>query len=731
MLTAVLTPREIFNLPQHLVIPLFQRRYVWNEENQWTPLWNDVRRVTDLRLQNPAGGASHFLGAVVLQAQPNQTGTLQQRLVIDGQQRLTTLQILMDACAAVFETVGQENAVRQLEELTHNPSYHVTDEPNRLKLRHTNQDRVEYDDVMEADPPVDYASLTAPSGLLAQAHKFFAEQVREWLESSADDLSRRSDALTAAITQQLSLVVIDLKADENSQEIFETLNARGTPLTATDLIKNFVFQSVSAHGGNAEETYANDWPFEAPFWEKEVSSGRYNLVRSALFLSQWLTSRTGEEISPRQTFARFKHFAEHETDSPMSELVRVLKAQGDAYEAWTRAAEDPHATLSRVEMSFYRLQASDLELLKPIYIWLHEPGLEYSPATIDSIVSTVESWVFRRALLRLPTADLGRVVADLIGSHRGVPDSELAEAVARFVSDLNVASTYWPGDAELRASLIETPAYRRFRRGRLRVFLEAAEDHLRGYNDGKATASARVSRGIHQIEHLLPQSWEKHWKVKGPEKIQARNEHVHRLGNLTLLTGKLNSGISNGPWLGKSGKRKKLHDHDVFILNRRIEDMSANGWDEDLIDDRTKSLVDALIATWPVPAGHTGTIKEPAASAGPNVSFKQIFAAGLIEPGTKLKPKPGAWGDVQAEVLPTGKISVAGQEFTSPSGAGHHLRQGSTNGWQFWSLPDGTRLAEIRSAFIKANTGVATESVTSANPPAEVEIASTQKGGHA
>lgn len=109
--TNVRTPLDIFNLPQHLVIPLFQRAYVWDETDQWMPLWQDVRRLAELQLRDPYSTATHFLGgAVVVQAQDIQTGNMPTRNVIDGQQRLTTLQLLMDAlmhpCQPLLERGG-------------------------------------------------------------------------------------------------------------------------------------------------------------------------------------------------------------------------------------------------------------------------------------------------------------------------------------------------------------------------------------------------------------------------------------------------------------------------------------------------------------------------------------------------------------------------------------------------------------------------------------------------
>src|SRR5947207_119862 len=99
--TQVRTPQMVFMQPQRLVVPLFQRPYVWNEENQWEPLWNDIVRVTDRCLARPdEKHYPHFLGAVVLQQLPNPTGLMQGRTIIDGQQRLTTLQLLIDALHA-------------------------------------------------------------------------------------------------------------------------------------------------------------------------------------------------------------------------------------------------------------------------------------------------------------------------------------------------------------------------------------------------------------------------------------------------------------------------------------------------------------------------------------------------------------------------------------------------------------------------------------------------------
>ena len=589
METNVRTPMQIFSLPQRLDVPLFQRPYVWERDEQWDPLWSDIRRLAEVRLRDPFSSATHFLGAVVVQAQDGQLGNMQSSNIIDGQQRLTTLQLLMDAAASVLESVGFDTFAGQLASLTHNQVTFVPPGESRLKVRHTNRDRAAYDEVMDADLPVNHEDLTHASSKITRAHAYFADIVANWLGDTDDGASdARAAALVGVLTGGLQLVAINLTATENSQEIFETLNACGTPLTAADLIKNFVFQRLAADGADTRRAYAEDWPFDSKFWETQVSVGRYYVSRSSLFLNQWLASRIGEEISPLQTFTRFKGYVEHDARQAMSKLLPVIKYQADLYESWTVAAADKDRQLTVLEMSMYRMKASDLELLKPLLIWLHEPDRRLPRDVIDGAIEHAESWVMRRMLLRLTTADLGRVVAEIIRLYRDVPASELVDRISGHLSRLNVSSTYWPGDEEIRTALINEAAYRRFKVSRLRLILEAVENEFR-----RDTNQPQVPRRGYPIEHILPQKWQSHWPVVDLEAEIQRGSHVHCLGNLTLLTGSLNSKVSNAGW---TQKRQGLRKHDTLLLNSRLLDGTGEGeWNEDTIDARSGQLIDVLL----------------------------------------------------------------------------------------------------------------------------------------
>lgn len=684
---------QIFSLPQRLMIPLFQRPYVWDQEEQWEPLWNDIRRMAQLRVNDPYSTATHFLGAVVVQASDGQLGNLQESNIIDGQQRLTTLQIVMDSAGSVLEAAGLDVLAGQLESLTHNQTTFVPDGESRLKIRHTNRDHAAFDEVMDAEPPVAHAGLQHASSRIARAHAFFADAVAGWLgEPEQPSFQARAGALAGVLTSGLQLVAINLMASENSQEIFETLNARGTPLTAADLIKNFVFQHLAAEGADVRRAYQEDWPFDTKFWETSVSVGRYRVSRGSLFLNQWLVSRLGEEIGPQQTFTRFKAYVEHDSDRRMRDLLPVIKVQAELYEAWTLAADDRDRPLGPVEMSVYRMKANEVELLKPLLIWLHAPGRALPTSVIDGVVAAAESWVFRRMLLRLTTSDLGRVVADIIRIYDDAPRGELVERVTGHLARLNVTSTYWPGDDEIRRALVEESAYRRFKVARLRVFLEAVENEYR-----RGTNQPQVPRRGYPIEHLLPQKWQDNWAVDGLEAEVDRGAHVHRLGNLTLLTSSLNSRLSNSAW---PVKRNALRQHDTLLLNSRLlSQIDELEWEEDAIDARTTSLLDVLLAVWPVPEGHTGAVIDPRDSGQDWVEVKDLVAAGLLAPGTALTPRQGSWTPLEAVVREDGLLEIDGEEFASPSGAGRRVKGSVTNGWTFWSLPDGRRLMDARAAF--------------------------------
>ncbi|KDA06871.1 hypothetical protein DC31_07825 [Microbacterium sp. CH12i] len=706
MKTDVVKPQGVFFNPVRLVVPLFQRPYVWSKETQWEPLWQDIVRLIEV-IEKHDAAASHFLGAIVIQQVPVALGSLPAWNVIDGQQRLTTLQLLLDALHSELERRGWTGLASRVHSLIENPPEHCEAEEDRFKLWPTNRDRDGFSQVMSAPTPVDYSAVEASR--LRDAHRFFADSIAEWLGED-EGAEKRARVLVATVTDRLEIASISLDANEDAQAIFETLNARGTPLSAADLIKNFVFQQVSAR--DAERLYFANWAeFETPWWEREVTSGRIKNPRSSLFLWQWLMARTLDDFPIREVFTQFKHYV-NTVEKDVTVLLPQIKAAADRYRSIIEGAERPDGPLSRVELFSYRVAALDSDIVRPLVIWLGEPEQDAVPDEArERVLAMVESWLVRRALVKVTSQGANRFTLDLMRYLSEQTKESLPEATERYLAGNQTVVGYWPGDAEVRDALLLEPAYWNFRRGRLRMVLEAIEDHKRGYPDGGRLAMSPITRGKATIEHLMPQSWQRNWAIESAEESAERDQAVQRLGNLTLVTQALNSKVSNGAWEVKRAHFRGIND--VLLTGEALALAGEDTWSERQIAARTERLIESIVMIWPVPAGHTsyGGGERRMAERRADVDLAQLVSEGWIEPGTRLRAASQAHAEREAAIAQDGRVHFEGVPYDSPSGALRALRGRGGNGWWHWMLvEDGRRLSEVRSDYL-ASLGEA-EAVT-------------------
>ncbi|MBV0895977.1 DUF262 domain-containing protein [Microbacterium sp. NC79] len=699
MRTDVVKPRDVFFNPTRFVVPLFQRPYVWSKDLQWEPLWNDITRLIEV-IQQHNQDATHFLGAIVIQQTPTALGALPTWNVIDGQQRLTTLQILLDALHGQLEQRDLTQLAGQILPLIENPSDFRLDESDRFKLWPTNRDREGYAAVMAAPAPVDYDAII--HSRLGVAHRFFSESIATWLEDGTS-AEQRARMLVPAITDRLEIAAIRLDAQEDAQAIFETLNARGTPLSAADLIKNFVFQNLPGSPQAAEDAYLKYWAeFETEWWEAPVTTGRITNPRASLFLWQWLTARTLEEFPIREVFTQFKHYV-NTVAKDIPALLAHIRASADRYRAIIEASEKNSGVLSRVELFSYRVGTLDSEVSRPLIIWLDEPEqANLTLADKNQIVSTLESWFVRRSLVKVSSQGTNRFIIDLLKKLRSLPATEQPAAVADYLASSRLVPGYWPGDTEVRESLVGAKAYLKYRRNRLRMVLEALEDSKRGYPDGKQFAMEPVTRNIGTVEHLMPQKWRKHWVADlTEEQQQTRDATLHQLGNLTLTTQKLNSSLSHSDWATK----RDVLDKDVVLLTRDVLATAPDAWDEEHIEVRTEQLIEMVLEIWPVPAGHVGAVAEkrdmPTTIGG--VFVHHLVESGILPAGSRLQPRTDdpQFAGVIAIVRENGSLQVGDAVADSPSGAARLATGRPTNGWWWWVLEGTARtLSDVRADYL-------------------------------
>ena len=711
--TQVRTPQAIFMQPQRLLVPLFQRPYVWNEELQWEPLWKDLERIATRFLKEPhSNHAPHFLGAVVLQQMANQAGDLQQRTIIDGQQRLTTYQLLLDALHAEIEHVGAKMPAARLDPLIANGEAFRCNKEDRFKVWPTNRDRAAFNEVMEATAPVDYQKLKHHGSRLAKAHEYFALQCRLWLNAEgAEKVAARAEAIERRARELMQIVVIDLAPHENAQEIFETLNARGAVLTAADLIKNFVFQRLLEQGADVEKAYSKYWEqFETAFWEEEVNVGRMKHQRSSVFLNHWLIAKTGEEVLAREVFSGFKTYADFQAGRPMIELLEEIHRAASVYREFTLKAENLDGPLDRVGLFAYRAKTLESEVVKPVLLALLDHPTGPLPAgDIDTALDALESWLVRRMLVRATAKSYNKVMADVVAVVRKNAVGHIGNSVRNFLASQRTEIGYWPDDDEVRRELQILPIYRKVSRARLRMVLESIEDHWRGWlPDQTSAAGMRIRRNTYAIEHVMPQSWLKHWPLTAGVIEAERDARIHRLGNLTLLTKKLNSTVSNGPWSGDTGKAAHLQEKDVLLLNSRLlKDYAVQQWSERGIDHRTGQTVDAILAIWPVPQGHKVNLaREQSAGTTVTVEISDLIGANLLTSGQVLYSAPGKYKGHTATLLSDGRIDVSGRICGSPSQAATFIRKIGTNGWYFWRLDQHgmQSLHDVRTEYLQGES---------------------------
>lgn len=613
-----LAPKALFDSAVHYEIPVFQRPYVWSEDDQWAPLWDDVQHVAqkviaageDLDALEAAGG--HFLGAIVFKSKPPVSGDVTRHAVIDGQQRTTTLQLLLDAAQTVFEASGYEDQAEALEELTVNSAKRFRDKPAQFKLWPARSDRDAFAAVMSSGDIAEFDEHR-----VVEAHRFFQKEIRAWISNEHADATssvserQRVEALTDVLQSRLFVVAINLSGHDDDQLIFETLNDRGTPLLKADLIKNWIFQQGERVHADIESWPDKFWSeFDDEWWREEVSQGRHLRSRIDTFLQYWLTMRTRDEVVSDETFRRFTEYA--------AALMNTAKAAEDLLTELLRDAEKyrtlAQATPNTAAGRFHRRVVQEFELAAttPLLMWIISDTSGLPEDQVEKTLTALESWVVRRTLLRYTMKDVNRMMVSILSMLDDVPVDNVGNMVGGYLAIQTADARLWPTDDELIERIPELRMYANIRQSRLRVVLEAVEQLLRTERHEKVSIDDPL-----QIEHVMPQGWRKHWDSQPPlddKAAQVRDRLINTLGNLTLVTQKLNGSLSHRPWTdshaqtvaatGKDagqGKRSLLNKFSVLVLNKEIIDDHNEAWTDEDITKRSIHLAEKICQVWPGP----------------------------------------------------------------------------------------------------------------------------------
>ena len=585
----VLNLKTLFGSQVSYRIPQFQRPYAWKREDQWEPLWEDVRKVAGnvLRSETNVKIPPHFMGAIVLQQQTSGAGEVGKRIVVDGQQRLTTLQLLIQATREAFLTLNESEGATRLAELTRNGDAHLAGDPdNQTKIRQSNlNDQKAFQEVIRnigQDGPALHT--------ISQAFQYFKEKVTAWLDQEPAQRVSRANALEVAITEYLQIAAIDLDEEEKPHFIFGVLNARAEPLRQCDHIKNTVMYEADVIDDH-QKAHSLWGMFENDVWWREGTKEGHALDRTHLdrFLNYWVVSKLRRDVPSNRVSAAFTVLVEQNKQAGRSidEVAAEVRKAGRIY----RDLEE--SRLPGIEVFLKRMKDMELGVIMPPLLWLYTHDVPEERRRRG--VSALESYLVRRMLCHALSQGLNRLFIEVLERLETGGAEKADDTILDFLKGQTSDNRTWPEDRSLSQHLIDSPL--QCTRGRQKMVLEAIEMALRtDWSDGGELPDKLT------VEHIMPQKWgERNWPlpenaIERQEAIDARNSAVKEIGNLTLVSVKLNAGLSNDPW---SKKRETLDKHATLRLNWELLQSAPSDWNEELIHARSRQLCEVIKGIWP------------------------------------------------------------------------------------------------------------------------------------
>ncbi|WP_433456591.1 GmrSD restriction endonuclease domain-containing protein (plasmid) [Streptomyces sp. CA-142005] len=549
---------------QQYQIPLYQRTYSWTER-QLDQLWRDILDQARL-LAERKNGTTHFLGSVVLAPSPMTEPTFPRWLVVDGQQRLTTLSLALTALRDHLAATDPEARERIDEEYLINKRKQGED---YFRLLPTQADRAHYAEYIRG------THAGSGGGRVGETYRFF----RSRLVTAQDPADPYDLALVEqAIASRMTLVAVSAEKDDNVHRIFESLNNTGLKLSQADLLRNYLFMKLRQRGQEVYDTY---WlPLQEAFSNEDLE----HLMWLQLVLD-------GDDRVRRQDLytAQQQRFAEVGADE--DSVLAYIKELHRRAEHFSRVLHPEREQDRSVREHLHRLQEWQASVAHPVVRLMLD---ERSKGNIDSAevaraLSYVESFLVRRMLCWIPTNNLNRIFQAVPGQ---LPvDLSPADGLRQLLS---APRRFWPTDDEVRLHARTGRFYERGRVNQRRFVLQRLEqsyDHPEPVDFTQAKLT---------VEHVMPQSAGPEWLAalaqdcadgETPEELHARL--VHTLGNLTLTA--VNSQLSNNPF----DRKKDLLHASHLEMNRRIA--GTDRWGATEILTRADELADRVIDLWPAP----------------------------------------------------------------------------------------------------------------------------------
>lgn len=622
---------EIFAEGRRFMVPLYQRKYQWHDA-QLIPFWEDVEAKA-IEVLEGNSKFQHYMGALILSpiGESAQIGVTPRVQVVDGQQRLTTFQLFLAALREVANRHACDMVADNVSDYLFNKlKMQDTDKLTRFKLTPTPSDQVIFHHIVEdtySSNKSRYAKYywggRVPKNThyrMLRAYDEFYRLIDHFAQfgsaelSDADQVDVDSEGLTigdetdtgeatqerlgavlTALLNRMKLVVITLGEGDDAQVIFETLNSKGEPLLAMDLVRNNIFYRAEKEEAEVEELYHNLWdPFDHAWWKERAPFARPARPRIDYFLTHVLAAETGQKISMRELYAEYRAFSVVKGKprfDKVEEELHLLGKYSPVYETLEgRLNEDE-------DLHWFgrKLAAWQITTAYPLAMQIHVASINANEKR--QLYRLIYSYIVRRALSGLTGKNLNRVFQNL--AQFFIKNGVSVEVLERYFTKLTGDSTRFPSDRDFRQGILSKPAYTLAPQTRIKDVLWELEEASRTKLSEKTT----MPKGL-WTEHVLPVSWAENWPFEDGEfaerwsndlKAENRNRVLHSLGNLTLLTSGLNISSGNKGFLEK---RDKLEEHTGLFLNKWF--LKKESWNETQIKERGEFLAGMAVSIWPL-----------------------------------------------------------------------------------------------------------------------------------
>lgn len=551
---------ELLNGQVQYVVPRWQRRYRWGQA--------DIERLVEDLMTVAIGGAdaAHYGGTLLTFPEPGPAGVVKTIRVVDGQQRLTTVSILLACIAEKLGPTGQcddwtAHIIRD-DRLT-NPG---KPKEKYRKLRLQDGDEEEYRRGLEGEP--------AGAGAVAQAWRTARRLVaRHDVDSLLHGLER------------FRVVSIGLDEREDPQQIFESLNATGRPLTESEKVKNWLLMGLRDE--EQQDLHENYWV------EIEKSLGAEHTTEPTdTFLRDVLRWRTGEIHGVDRVYDGLRRWAvrqRHVTDRPA--LCRDLTRLARLYGTLTGTAGEHHDP--RVERELRHLRALGMDIHRPLTLRLLSDASQNGQVrdaseALATTLAGIGTWTTRLWLADRATAGMNRAVVDLAHESGPGDSDDFADYWLGRIRRLRNTRVGVPNDEDVREGIRTRKAYGGSATGSSFAVLCAL---MEAEHREEAPARNRLT-----IEHVMPQKLTDAWKLTlGDEPEEKHGRYRNRLANLTLSGDATNSSMAAGTFAAK----REVYRNSSIGMTRRLAD--ENEWDEDAIERRVEDLTGRVLNRWPWP----------------------------------------------------------------------------------------------------------------------------------